>query len=1008
MSTITGTSGDELLEGTAGDDTLTGGFGQDTLIGGAGNDLFEPTVTVIPPSYYGPASILQDGDDTYVFQPGFGQDTINELGGTSSSSSTYTGSNLDRIVFGEGLSPADAVVTPVPDANGAWRLNIRFAGTDDSVTFNAESPYAVGSSFGIETVEFADGTRWTLQDLWQRADPGSLKLGTDGNDSLGTLGLGLFDDTLMGLAGDDSLYGGRGNDVLEGGLGNDTIDVGGESDTVLFNLGDGRDVVVLSGLAGSDTVVLGDGLDRQGMSVGARWSTVRGSEITLTFNDHDALTLRNVDNNGMALRFADGSTLTMAEIRDQAALQEMVGTSGNDSMYGHSTADTLRGLAGDDVLNGSSGDDLIDGGAGNDLLVGSAAWVYPASSPSHYPPAPGYQTTSGTDTYVFDVGFGQDTIREDEDFSDDYPYSEWPSKSDTIRFGAGLSPANMVVSLVDATHLKISSGTDSVQFNVRRSGAGIERIEFADGTQWDAMQLLQSLSGRVLTGTASADVLTGQNGNDSLEGLAGDDTLNGGYGADRLSGGQGKDVIVATRDAALSFDNEADVIVFAAGDGQDTLRVDGLDTIEMGSGLSKSGLTIGRRVPTSGSYEGNFGQITLSSANGDALTLLNAGTWDGLTVRFSDGSTLSGAEIVATASLGSTIGTSGADTITGWYGMNDLIQGLGGNDQLYAYGGQDTLDGGAGNDTLVAGAERAILIGGKGNDRIEMSPRYGTGDPTVVFQAGDGKDTVLANGNATLQIKGVASSKLAVSARTAAADGSSDGQITLSWGTTDAIVLTSASNWNLQNLRLQFDDGTIVSGETIIQRAEATAQVGTLFNDTLQGWWEYDDILQGKAGNDFLAGASGADTLEGGDGRDTLLGQDGDDRLIGGRGNDNYVYGVGEGHDTIVDQDSTWFNSDTLTFTGYDSDQLWLTRAGNNLEIGVVGNADRVTIDGWFASSNNRVEKIVDMDGNVLSATKVAGLVSAMASFTPPTGMGGSLDPAVAAQLSTIMASSWA
>lgn len=1008
MSTITGTSGDELLEGTAGDDTLAGGMGQDTLIGGAGNDLFEPTVVVIPPSYYGPASILQDGDDTYVFQPGFGQDTINELGGSDSSSSTYVNSNVDRIVFGEGLSPADAVVTPVADAYGASQLKISFAGTSDAVTFNAQSPYAVNSSFGVETVEFADGTRWTLQDLWQRADPGSLKLGTDGNDSLGTIGLGLFDDTLRGLAGDDSLYGGRGNDVLEGGLGNDTIDVGGESDTVLFNLGDGRDVVVLSGLAGSDTVVLGHGLDRQGMSVGARWATVRGSEITLTFNDQDALTLRNVDNDTMALQFADGSTLTMGEIRAQAALQEMVGTSGNDSIYGGGGADTLRGQAGDDLLNGGRGDDLIEGGAGNDLMEGSVGWVYPPPSTSHYDQGPPYQTTSGTDTYVFNVGFGQDTIREDEDFLDSHIYSESPSKADTLRFGAGFLSSDMVVSLVDSTHLKISSGTDSVLFNVRPSGAGIERIEFADGTQWDALQLLQSLSGVVLTGTASADALTGQGGNDTLNGLAGDDTLNGGYGADRLSGGQGKDLIVATRDNVLSPDNEADVIVFAAGDGQDTLRVDGLDTIEMGSGLSKSGFTIGRRVPTSGSYEGNDGQVTLSSANGDALTLLNAGTWDGLTLRFSDGSTLTGAEIVATASAGSTTGTSGADTITGWYGMNDLVQGLGGNDQLFAYGGHDTLDGGAGNDTLNAGGALATLIGGKGNDRIEMSPRYGTGDPTVVFQAGDGKDTVLANGNALLQIRGVASSKLVVSARTAAADGSSDGQITLSWGTTDAIVLTSASNWNLQDLRVQFDDGTIVSGETIIHRAEATAQVGSLFNDTLQGWWEYNDILQGKAGNDFLAGASGADTLEGGDGRDTLLGQDGDDRLIGGRGSDRYVYGAGEGHDTIVDQDGTWFNSDTLTFTGYDSDRLWLTRAGNNLEIGVVGNSDRVTIDGWFASSNNRVEKIVDMNGEVLSASKVAGLVSAMASFTPPTGAGGSLDPAVAAQLSTIMASSWA
>jgi hypothetical protein len=37
----------------------------------------------------------------------------------------------------------------------------------------------------------------------------------------------------------------------------------------------------------------------------------------------------------------------------------------------------------------------------------------------------------------------------------------------------------------------------------------------------------------------------------------------------------------------------------------------------------------------------------------------------------------------------------------------------------------------------------------------------------------------------------------------------------------------------------------------------------------------------------------------------------------------------------------------------------------------------------------------------------VAGLVNAMAAFQAPTGDGGQLDPAVAAKLSAIVASSW-
>ncbi len=66
-------------------------------------------------------------------------------------------------------------------------------------------------------------------------------------------------------------------------------------------------------------------------------------------------------------------------------------------------------------------------------------------------------------------------------------------------------------------------------------------------------------------------------------------------------------------------------------------------------------------------------------------------------------------------SSGTTVGTSGADTISG-FGGNDILVGLGGDDTLNGDTGSDMLLGGAGNDTLRARTGNDILSGGTGAD----------------------------------------------------------------------------------------------------------------------------------------------------------------------------------------------------------------------------------------------------------------------------------------------------
>ncbi|EAA3799499.1 hypothetical protein DOQ73_24965, partial [Salmonella enterica subsp. enterica] len=103
--------------------------------------------------------------------------------------------------------------------------------------------------------------------------------------------------------------------------------------------------------------------------------------------------------------------------------------------------------------------------------------------------------------------------------------------------------------------LRLSNGRDSISvqgfFYLDSAGNSkyqIDRIDFADGTQWDVstirQMVLQTTDGAdQLIGYASGDVIDGGLGDDRIEGLAGDDTLIGNLGNDSLSGGAGNDLL---------------------------------------------------------------------------------------------------------------------------------------------------------------------------------------------------------------------------------------------------------------------------------------------------------------------------------------------------------------------------------------------------------------------------------------------------------------------------------
>src|SRR5690606_1691877 len=100
-------------------------------------------------------------------------------------------------------------------------------------------------------------------------------------------------------------------------------------------------------------------------------------------------------------------------------------------------------------------------------------------------------------------------------------------------------------------------------------------------------------------------------------------------------------------------------------------------------------------------------------------------------------------------------------------------------------------------------------------------------------------------------------------------------------------------------------------------------------------------------------------------GNDMLDGGAGNDRLYGGAGNDTYLFGLGDGADTIYNEDtadrSNPDSHDRLVFkSGVALEDVSYVRSGNNLVLSITGTSDSVTVSNWFAmgAGNHKLQSI--------------------------------------------------
>jgi Ca2+-binding RTX toxin-like protein len=652
-----------LLYGNAGNDRITGTFSDDWIIGGAGHDTLDGRF----------------GSDRYYRFAGDGRDLIVDRGDPMpterDSDRGVWDATEEQIIARLNADPVaiDTLVLPpgvsLADLTFSWTTRVLSVSVEDVELRTLDNYENIGplspldvelpvlaiqwgngeqvelamptrqmpKGFGVEQIEFADGTILSRNDLMALAPPTDLNT-IDRDNVLTNVTRGYGgegNDRLEGTDSGDELLGGRGNDVLVGGLGNDDL------------LG-GKGADVLDGGAGDDWL---------GYSVSG----------------------------GADEFYGDGNTY--------------IGGTGDDRVYG----------------------------------------------------------TRDTDAYVFNLGDGRDTVRHEaprfrpEPFADigylieagpgyvDYVLAEAPEDVrsiarsenstipvplkglDTLRFGAGIAPADIQVSRQgDSLIFAHVNGTDAVSFERWFSASApvspsavLDRVEFADGTVWrvhaDGSIEVVSTS-TTLDGTDGDDalhapggapsVMNGLGGNDLLVGAEGDDVIDGGTGNDTLYGNAGSDTLLG-------------------GDGDDALYGwEDDDTLQGGAGADRLFGDQGNDA-----LDGGSGDDTLYGWTGNDALIGDDGD-DGLHGDDGDDSLDGGA---------------GSDALFGWTG-NDVVRGGAGWDYMEGGDGNDVLVGGTEGDTLIGAAGDDVIAGGTGDDVIAL----GAGSDTVIFNLGDGRDTVQA------------------------------------------------------------------------------------------------------------------------------------------------------------------------------------------------------------------------------------------------------------------------
>jgi Ca2+-binding RTX toxin-like protein len=616
----------------------------------------------------------------------------------------------------------------------------------------------------------------------------------------------------------------------------------------------------------------------------------------------------------------------------------------------------------------------------------------------------------GNDTYIFDLGDGNDTINEAVNSTSGGDADRIVIRSTTI------DPETLLPVLTGLNAFDSNTGTASGDlvinyampsgsnqtitvaghFTGNNAQTGVERINFSDATyegyelgadDYLISRLDQNNRDIDLSDSGDNNFIVGEQGNaDEITGGTGNDLIFGGTGDNELSGGDGDDLLVGGSSAGdddlldggtgadtmvggggndtYVVDDADDVIVEAAGSGLDAVETDRAAytlsanvedlTYTGAAAFTGTGNDLGNRI------EGGAGVDTLTGLGGDDTYVVTAGD---VIVEVVGGGTDT-VSSATTYTLGTNIenltltggdpvngtGNAEANVIIGNDDNNQLFGGAG-NDTLTGNDGNDLLDGGEGNDTLNGGDDTDTIIGGSGNDTIDV----GGGVNRIVYNTvGFGNDIInsfdAAGGTPASQDR-IDLSGLGVTAANFAQrvfESASGGNtiITIRENGVASAIQGTIQINGVTNANIDATDFTLAAAPPPAFGAP-TAGANTITGNANA------NLINGLGGNDALSGVGGDDVINGDEGADTLNGGDGNDTLSGGVGAASATMVDNFGTVSYANNNGSFAFSDNWDETG-DNDQA------NNGDILITGG--RLTFAAG-ADNNDTIQRSINLTG---------------------------------------------
>lgn len=433
MAYIEGSSKFESIYGTKKNDTLDGKGGSDLL-----RDLY-------------------GSNDTYIFNKGYGQPNITDIGGN------------DTLLFGPGISAGD--IKFYLTKNGYLMPRIKDTIDKPEITNWPDAKYQ------IENWVFQDGTKLTNKQIDKLIDygtsviirtPGNDKLYAgrgnhliylmQGNDFVNTTG---GNNIIEASSGNDIISNtGKGNDEIYMGTGNDYTEDNGGNDRYIYNKTDGKDIIYDKG--GNDTVKFGAGILKNNLLFSR---TGNDLAVNFKYRSTDTLTIKNwfssSNNRIETFELWDGSKYSAQEATNMATGKVTLMLNDEVSV----PIPTTSGTDGYNYISGHYDNDVYYLKQGNDRVM----------------------DYEGDDVYLFNKGDGRDNITD-------------RNGNDKIIFGEGLSKNDISFSREQNNLIMNIKGTyDSININKWFNNADyqIEKIQFSDGTYFsdsDINKVIQQIS----------------------------------------------------------------------------------------------------------------------------------------------------------------------------------------------------------------------------------------------------------------------------------------------------------------------------------------------------------------------------------------------------------------------------------------------------------------------------------------------------------------------------------